>query len=200
MIYHVSARAGRGGDGTREKPFQTITEAAKIACAGDEVLVAPGVYREYVNPVNGGTGEDARIIYRSEVPLAAVITGAEVVKGWKKYQENVWLARIPNGLFGGYNPYTTVVSGDWYYAEEPVHTGEVYLNGQGQYEAVSLESVLNPVVCQESWVRILPFTSGIHGRREATQRFTQTFRARIQTRRQWKSTSAEIASIRIKPV
>lgn len=43
----------------REKPFQTITEAAKIACAGDEVLVAPGVYREYVNPVNGGTGEDA---------------------------------------------------------------------------------------------------------------------------------------------
>ena len=86
MIYHVSARAGRGGDGTREKPFQTITEAAKIACAGDEVLVAPGVYREYVNPVNGGTGEDARIIYRSEVPLAAVITGAEVVKGWKKYQ------------------------------------------------------------------------------------------------------------------
>ena len=53
MIYHVSARAGRGGDGTREKPFQTITEAAKIACAGDEVLVAPGVYREYVNPVNG---------------------------------------------------------------------------------------------------------------------------------------------------
>ena len=68
-------KAGRGGDGTREKPFQTITEAAKIACAGDEVLVAPGVYREYVNPVNGGTGEDARIIYRSEVPLAAVITG-----------------------------------------------------------------------------------------------------------------------------
>ena len=55
MIYHVSARAGRGGDGTREKPFQTITEAAKIACAGDEVLVAPGVYREYVNPVNGGS-------------------------------------------------------------------------------------------------------------------------------------------------
>lgn len=151
MIYHVSARAGRGGDGTREKPFQTITEAAKIACAGDEVLVAPGVYREYVNPVNGGTGEDARIIYRSEVPLAAVITGAEVVKGWKKYQENVWLARIPNGLFGGYNPYTTVVSGDWYYAEEPVHTGEVYLNGKAMYEAVSLESVINPVVYQESW-------------------------------------------------
>ena len=42
MIYHVSARAGRGGDGTREKPFQTITEAAKIACAGDEVLGGSG--------------------------------------------------------------------------------------------------------------------------------------------------------------
>ena len=94
MIYHVSARAGRGGDGTREKPFQTITEAAKIACAGDEVLVAPGVYRGVCDPVNGGTGEDARIIYRSEVPLAAVSywgrggEGLEKISGKRMAGEN----------------------------------------------------------------------------------------------------------------
>ena len=46
MKYFVSANAVRGGDGSKERPFQTITEAANIAVAGDEVIVAPGVYRE----------------------------------------------------------------------------------------------------------------------------------------------------------
>lgn len=41
--------------------------------AGDEVWVAPGVYREYVDPVHAGR-EDARITYRSVEPLGAVIT------------------------------------------------------------------------------------------------------------------------------
>lgn len=45
MIYYVAANASRNGCGTKEKPFQTISEAACIACAGDEVLVAPGIYR-----------------------------------------------------------------------------------------------------------------------------------------------------------
>ena len=54
MKYYVSAKAARNGDGSKERPFQTITCAAKIAAAGDEVIVAPGVYREYVNPVHAG--------------------------------------------------------------------------------------------------------------------------------------------------
>ena len=130
MKYFVSASAGRGGDGSKERPFQTITEAAKLAVAGDEVIVAPGVYREYVNPVNAGTKE-APIVYRSEVMRGAVITGAEEVKNWKPYEGDVWTARISNGIFGAYNPYTTLVSGDWYNSTiKPVHTGEVYLNGK----------------------------------------------------------------------
>ena len=64
------------GDGTKEKPFGTISEAAAIAQPGDTVHVAPGVYREYVSPANGGT-EDARITYVSDVPLGATISGAE---------------------------------------------------------------------------------------------------------------------------
>lgn len=151
MIYYVSVSGQRGGDGSKGRPFQTISEAAKIARAGDQVIVAPGVYREYVNPVYGGEGENSRIVYRSEVPLAAVITGAEKIDRWKHYQGNVWEARISNGLFGGYNPYTTVISGDWYYAKEPVHTGEVYLNGKAMYEASSLDKVLNPAVYRGSW-------------------------------------------------
>ena len=39
----------------------------------------------YVDPVNAGC-EDARITYRSEKPLGAVITGSEELKSWKKYK------------------------------------------------------------------------------------------------------------------
>ena len=60
MIYYVNINAGREGNGSREMPFRRIGDAAKIAMPGDEVLVAPGVYREYVNPVHEGR-EDARI-------------------------------------------------------------------------------------------------------------------------------------------
>lgn len=151
MIYYVAANTSRNGCGTREKPFQTISEAAEIARAGDEVVVAPGLYREYVNPANGGTDADHPIVYRSEVPLGAVISGAEPVKNWTKYQGNVWMARIPNGIFGSYNPYTTIIKGDWYWAQLPVHTGDVYLNGKSMYEATDMDGVLNPTVYKGSW-------------------------------------------------
>ena len=76
MKIYVDAKAGRDGNGSKEMPFRRINDAAKVAVAGDEVLVAPGIYREYVNPINAGTAE-ARITYRSTEPLGAVITGAE---------------------------------------------------------------------------------------------------------------------------
>ena len=118
MIYYVASDAKRPGDGSRERPFKTINAAARLAVAGDEIVVAPGVYREYVNPRNGGT-EKAPIVYRSEKPLEAVITGAEEVKCWAPYEKDVWTARIPNGIFGSYNPYTTEIFGDWYYGDKP---------------------------------------------------------------------------------
>ncbi|MCI9124178.1 MAG: DUF1565 domain-containing protein [Eubacterium sp.] len=151
MIYYVSADAGANGRGTKEAPFQTISQAAALARPGDEVLVAPGIYREYVNPPRGGTDCGHRITYRSEVPRGAVITGAEPVKNWTRYDGNVWMARIPNGIFGSYNPYTTEVKGDWYHAVTPAHTGEVYLNGKSLYETHTLEDVLHPTVYQSSW-------------------------------------------------
>ena len=55
MIYYVSADASGNGCGSKETPFQTIGEAAAVARAGDEIIVAPGIYREAVNPANGGT-------------------------------------------------------------------------------------------------------------------------------------------------
>ncbi len=150
MRIYVNEKAARSGDGSREYPFQRIQEAALAAQPGDEVIVAPGIYREYVDPANPGRPE-ARICYRSEQKGGAVITGAEVIKGWEPYQGHTWVVRIPNGLFGAYNPYTTLVSGDWYIATYIAHTGEVYLNGKSMYEAVTLDKVLKPEIYKKSW-------------------------------------------------
>jgi len=151
MKYYVDVNAARDGDGSIERPFKRINDAAKVARPGDEVLVAPGIYREYVDPVNSGT-EDARITYISTKPLGAVITGAEQVKNWKHYKGNVWVCRIPNSVFGDYNPYTTLVYGDWYFATPTKHTGCVYLNGKAMYETVTLEECIKGEVYEYSWV------------------------------------------------
>ncbi|MFY9298639.1 MAG: right-handed parallel beta-helix repeat-containing protein, partial [Limnochordia bacterium] len=150
MKYFVDANAFRDGDGSKERPFKRISDAAKIALPGDEVLVAPGIYREYVDPVNSGT-EDARITYISTTPLGAVITGAEQVKTWEHYQGNVWVCRIPNSVFGDYNPYTTIVFGDWYFASPDRHTGCVFLNDKAMYEAATLEECIQGEVYEYSW-------------------------------------------------
>lgn len=150
MRLYVNAKAAKSGNGSEAHPFQRIQEAANVAKPGDEVLVYPGVYRESVNPVNGGTA-DAQITYTSAEPRAAVITGAEEVKNWVNYQGDVWTARVANGIFGDYNPYTHFVSGDWFIASFIAHTGEVYLNGKSLYEVTSLEKVLHPEVYKASW-------------------------------------------------
>ena len=152
MVYYVNGASQYDGDGSKERPFKKIGDAARVAAPGDEVIVAKGVYREYVNPFRGGT-KDARITYRSEEPLGAVITGAEEVKGWKKYKryKNVWTVRIPNGIFGNYNPYTTEVYGDWYFAPAVRHTGAVYLNDRMLYETETLEECIKGEVYTPSW-------------------------------------------------
>ncbi len=150
MTIYVNGAAAKEGNGKKETPFRHINDAAKVAKPGDEVLVAPGIYREYVDPVNAGT-QDARITYKSMEPLGAVITGAEIMKDWKHYEENVWVCRVDNGIFGSYNPYTTFVGGDWYFAPVIRHTGAVYLNDRQLYEAESLQDCIKGEIYKPSW-------------------------------------------------
>ena len=152
MQYFVDCKAAPGGDGSKALPFRTISGAAALARPGDEVIVLPGVYREWVSPANAGT-QEARITYRSAEPRAAVITGAEPVTGWVPVQGHpgCWEARVPNALFSGRNPYTTKVSGDWFNAFFPAHLGEVYLNDRALYEVTDPEGVYTPVPSAISW-------------------------------------------------
>lgn len=150
MKYYVDAATKQHGDGSKLYPFKTISEAAAIAIPGDEVIVAPGEYREYVDPANAGRA-DARITYKSDVIGGAIISGAELVKNWTLYEGTTYVTRIPNAIFGSYNPYTTKVSGDWFIASYIAHTGEVYLNDKSLYEVTELDKVLNPTPYYKSW-------------------------------------------------
>ena len=150
MIYYVNAQSTCPGDGSREKPFTAIQQAANLARPGDEVLVYPGTYREAVNPIHAGTPGE-RIVYRSMVRGGAVIKGSEPVKGWENVQGSVWKVSVPNSLFTDRNPFTTLVSGDWFIGFIVAHTGDVFLNGKSLYEVTELEKVLDPKPAVDSW-------------------------------------------------
>lgn len=150
MVLYVDINAAGPGDGTRQFPFPSIQQAAEVAAPGDEVLVLPGVYREYVKPRHAGLPGQP-IVYRSAEPFQAVISGAEPLTGWEPVKDGVWKARVPASLFGDYNPYTTRISGDWYVANLVAHTGDVFLHGKSMYEVTSLEEVYKPVRSELSW-------------------------------------------------
>ena len=150
MKYYVDCTAAAGGNGSEKKPFKLIQQAADIAKAGDEVIVAPGIYREAVNPKNAGE-EGKPVVYRSKKIKAAHITGAEELKNWTKVEGTVWTAKISNKIFGDFNPYTTLVSGDWFIAYMTAHLGDVFLNGKSLYEVQSLDEVKKAEVYPQSW-------------------------------------------------
>ncbi len=149
MLY-VDCNAKHNGNGSKEYPYSSIGEAAKVAKGGDKVLVKDGIYREYVDPIFSGE-MDNRIEYISENKGGAVISGAEIIDNWEKSYDSVWVARIDNELFGDYNPYTTKVIGDWLESDVYAHTGEVYLNGKSLYEVSTLEAVRKPRASMKAW-------------------------------------------------
>ena len=141
-IYHISVNGCDYCTGGERDPFRTISHAAAIAQPGDTVRVHEGEYREWVDPQNAGTCEE-RIIYEAAPGEHVVIKGSELLKGWEVYDGTVWVNRIPNSLFGEWNPFAVPVDGDWLIQpkEQPVHVADVYLNGVGLYEAFSVAEV-----------------------------------------------------------
>ena len=141
MEYYVSQAAETSGDGSCEKPFQSIGQAAQLAQAGDEVIISDGIYREWVSPKNSGTPESP-IVYRAAEGTKPVISGAEGIKGWVAEKNGVWSVTIGNDFFGDYNPYACEIYGDWYHnGGQTHHTGEVFFDDEAMYEEKDLASL-----------------------------------------------------------
>lgn len=151
MRIYVDQSFIHSGNGTKNQPFQTISQAAQVAVAGDEILVAPGLYRESIDPVRGGNNENQRVIYRSIVRHGAIISGAEELRGWRPFQGDTYVIEIDAAIFGEYDPFETVIRGDWYYGKARLHTAELFINLHSMYEAQSLDHVLQPCGNCLSW-------------------------------------------------
>jgi len=150
--YHVSIAGNDFNEGTREAPFKTISKAAEIAQPGDVITVHEGTYRERVDPFYGGMNDQNRIVYQAAKNEEVWIKGSEVIKTWEKYKGNVWKVVLDNTLFGRFNPYQKIVSGDWLTGTSgrDHHLGEVYINGKALYEIDELAKVVDETALEKA--------------------------------------------------
>lgn len=153
-IYHVAQASGcNHNNGSEAHPFATINHAAQIALPGDTIIVHEGVYRETVQPRFGGKNPHQRITYKAAPGEKAVIKGSEQIKNWTYFAAGangtaVYCATVSNCIFNGFNPYNTLLFGDWLMDPYPsnLHLGDVYLDGKSLYEAHSIDELKNPVM------------------------------------------------------
>ncbi len=98
--YHVDTNARGLGDGSLEKPFATIQQAAEIMKPGDACIVREGTYRELVRPRNPGTAETP-LIFRTFPGETVVLSGCRPVVEWKLEEGDIYSAVVPMPLGHG---------------------------------------------------------------------------------------------------
>ena len=142
---HVAVNGNDSNPGTQAAALRTIQHAADLAQPGDTITVHAGVYRERINPPRGGESDAKRITYQAAPGDKVEIKGSEAIMNWVNVRGDVWKVILPNTFFGGFNPYSDLIRGDWYKNNgRNHHTGSVYLNGEWLTEAATLQDVLKP--------------------------------------------------------
>jgi len=150
--FHVALSGDDANPGTQAAPLRTIQRAADLAQPGDVITVHEGVYRERIKPPRGGQSDQNRIVYQAAPGEKVEIKGSEVVRNWVKVQNDVWKATLPNSFFGGLNPYSDLIHGDWFSPKgRQHHTGAVYCSGDWLTEAAKLDDVLKPAGATPLW-------------------------------------------------
>ncbi|GAA2531715.1 right-handed parallel beta-helix repeat-containing protein [Winogradskya humida] len=151
-VLHVATTGSDDSDGSAQRPFRTINQAAATARPGDTVVVHGGEYREWVTPRRGGLSDSRRITYAAADGEHVVIKGSERITDWESDGGTVWRAAVPNALFGDFNPFAEEVAGDWIVYPEGAprkHLGDVYLNGRSFYEVADRAAVDDPPLRKE---------------------------------------------------
>ena len=90
--YHVDGNVSKPGDGSANKPFKTIAQAAKVMQKGDVCYIHAGTYRE--NLITKSSGTDSKpITFRPFNNDVVIISATEKVEGWELYKDNIYLKR-----------------------------------------------------------------------------------------------------------
>ena len=90
--WHVSAE--RLQPVSAREQFRTIQQAARIASAGDTIVIHSGVYREPVVMEKSGTAENP-IRFMAAPAANVVVTGLDRLDNWRRENENVYSTAWP---------------------------------------------------------------------------------------------------------
>lgn len=108
--YHVAQQHPEANDhneGSPNKPFRTISQAAHLAEPGDTIWIHTGVYRERVSPARGGE-ENLPITYAAVPEERVFVKGSDEWRpSWVEVDGSVgvYRASLDGSLFGALNPY-----------------------------------------------------------------------------------------------
>jgi parallel beta-helix repeat protein len=93
--YYVSSVKGNDGNpGRLDTPFKTIMRAVKSSAAGDTIYLDSGTYREEIVFNGRARGKKgAPITLSAKRGATPIIKGSDVVTGWTKYKNRIWMKR-----------------------------------------------------------------------------------------------------------
>ena len=91
-VYYVDPRHPAATDqpawGYPAVPLATLAKACALAQSGETILLRAGVYRQALRPQNDG------ITVRAFPGESVVLSGADVIDGWKRESEGTWWAQL----------------------------------------------------------------------------------------------------------
>lgn len=93
-IIYVSKKGNDQNDGSKSRPYLTISKAAASAAPGVKVLIGSGTYRESVVLSTGGKASTARITFAATEKGKVLLKGSDQVKNWVNVKDGVWKAKI----------------------------------------------------------------------------------------------------------
>ena len=111
--YHVDCgkeAASDRNDGSAEHPFRTINRAAELAEPGTCIVVHPGLYRECVTPMRGGSSPEKMISYEAMpgVTVSGSVVARDIVPAEYLSHDGrvrLWTIKLDPADFPGYNPF-----------------------------------------------------------------------------------------------
>ncbi len=98
--WHVAVDGDDSGTDSADDPFRTLNRAAQVVLPGEVVTVHGGTYRETLQPPRGGSGEDARIVFRAAPGEEVVIKCSDRANNWTEIGDGVWELERDASYFG----------------------------------------------------------------------------------------------------